>query len=183
MANTTSPSLLTLPAELHLEIQAYLTYPDLLALKHTHLYFLETLKPTVIDRVDWLLSRTEFGLPIPTAAKLNLKTDAQFCRNQEVKGILLRRRRHEECRKFNGGSCLLVNNSICNGQVYRRRRKSSRGKIEMAVRQLVLLGMGMQMFVLALVGVIAAAVTLPMLWRLSWLVLVLDVGVVSSCWG
>ena len=105
--NTTA-LLFVLPTELHLEIQAHLTYPDLLALRHTHPYFLNSLQPTIIDRVNWLLSRTELGLPIPTAARLNLKTDAQFCRNEEVRSILLHRRRHEECKKFNGGTCLLL---------------------------------------------------------------------------
>ena len=178
----TSPVLFTLPAELHLEIQAHLTYPDLLAVRHTHPYFLDSLQPTIIDRVNWLLSRTELGLPIPTAAKLNLKTDAQFCQNEEVRNILLHRRRHEECKEFNGGTCLLLRSSKCSGEALGRRRKRfGMGNVETEMRRSKWLTVRFQMFVLVLAGAIAAAVGLPLLLRLSWLTLGIGLKVASCC--
>ena len=61
-----SPCLLDLPPEvlLHL-IHPYLSYPDLLALKHTHPIFFHSLKIKVRHRVDWLLDRATQHLPLP----------------------------------------------------------------------------------------------------------------------
>jgi hypothetical protein len=108
------PALILLPAEIQNQILSELSYPDLLSLKLTHPHFYFTIKPTLYDRVDWLLDRIRLKLPIPQAGKcsLNLRTDIAFYSNPEVGLILRRRWKHLECVN-NGGQCREVPGQRC----------------------------------------------------------------------
>ena len=110
--STQSPSrtkVLTLPPELHLLLSRSLTYPDLMALKHTHPYFNTVISPTVYDRVDWLLERPRQGLPLPQS-ECSMKTDAQFCNHKEIRHFMERRRQHADC----ADKCLVIEGTRCN---------------------------------------------------------------------
>jgi hypothetical protein len=133
MAYTSAPttSLMDLPAELHLLLSRSLSYPDLLALKHTHPHFYALIRTTVYDRVDWLLERPRHGLPLPQTMII-MKTDEQFCNHVEIRNFMERRRRHEDC----VGTCLVIGDgTTCEGSLMRmldgawssncRRRKST----------------------------------------------------------
>lgn len=105
--STTQPSFLTLPLELQSLVITSLPYPDLLALRHVNHHFLSIIQPNVRDRINWLLDRGNLGLPLPEKPCL-FKTDEGFCRNQDVKLFMRRRRRHDECRRFGKGRCLVL---------------------------------------------------------------------------
>jgi hypothetical protein len=106
-----TPMLRHLPLELHLLIYSNLSWPDLLALKHTHPYFYHNIPTTVRQRVTWLLSRAPFGLGFPQE-KVNMKTDADFCRSLEIRKFLERRRWHLDC-QCGGKSCLVFEGGSC----------------------------------------------------------------------
>ncbi|KAI4109571.1 MAG: hypothetical protein LQ339_001684 [Xanthoria mediterranea] len=90
-----APSLTTLPPELHALIIPHLPYPDALALKHTCHLFYHAVDTSIRQKVSWLVDRHARGLPCPQK-KCIMKTDALFCRG-EVKALMERRRRHQEC--------------------------------------------------------------------------------------
>lgn len=111
---TTSPSpLLALPLELQLFITPHLSYPDALALKHTHPHFYNLIDTSVRMKVAWLLERKERGLEWPQKM-CAMKTDALFCVD-EVKEIMEKRRAHGECAAGEGG-CEVVIGSRCEGE-------------------------------------------------------------------
>jgi hypothetical protein len=105
LSSRSHPSLLQLPMEIRLLIQSNLSWPDLLALKHTHPSFYHNPPTTVSQRLSWLLSRGRCGLNFPRE-KINMRTDADFCRSHEIRTFLERRRWHLDCRR--DGSCCLV---------------------------------------------------------------------------
>lgn len=117
MQTHTPISILGLPSDLLLEISPYLPYPDLLALRHTHPYFYHSpllpggSTPRAIRlRISWLVDRADRRLPLPQGS-CNVKTDAEFCANPEVRLIMRRRRKHADCREgreceVTGGRCL-----------------------------------------------------------------------------
>ena len=113
----TSP-LLRLPADLLPHLRAYLPYPDLLALRHTHPYFyyspLVSTNTNVRLKIAWLVDRKERGLPCPTHTSTLFKTDREFCASTEVKLIMARRRRHKDCTGGKGG-CEVVTGRSCEG--------------------------------------------------------------------
>ena len=109
-----NPRLIDLPTELHLLIAAELPWPDLLAVKHAHPRFYYTIPTTVHQRVDWLLSRAPLGLALPQE-KVNLRSDADFCRSREIRTFLQRRRRHQDCRS-NENQCLVNPGKKCTSQ-------------------------------------------------------------------
>lgn len=122
LAATSPPPLLALPLELQYLIISHLSYPDALALKHTHPHFYDLVKTSVSLKVAWLLERKERNLEWPQK-KCAMKTDATFCGgNSEVRAIMLRRRAHAECAGGNGG-CEVVVGSTCGGAkaIWRRR--------------------------------------------------------------
>ena len=115
-------SLLALPLELQYLIISHLSYPDALALKHTHPHFYKLVKTSVSLKVAWLLERKERNLKWPQK-KCAMKTDATFCGgNSEVRAIMVRRRAHAECAGGEGG-CEVVVGSTCGGAkaIWRRR--------------------------------------------------------------
>jgi len=123
-----SSALLYLPPELHHQILSSLPYPDQLALRLTHPYFRSLQSqsesesqflrsssssswssPTTLARIDWIISRADAGLPIPQRGpgisfsfSFSFATDALFVANAEIKTILRRRRRHDECVECRG---------------------------------------------------------------------------------
>ena len=127
LSATPQPPLLALPLELQYLVIANLSYPDALALKHTHPHFYNLVKTSVSLKVAWLLERKERNLGWPQK-KCTMKTDATFCGgNSEVRAIMLRRRAHAECAGGDRG-CEVVVGSTCGGAkaMWRRRvRRSS----------------------------------------------------------
>lgn len=107
-------SFMDLPPEIHLLLSRSLMYPDLLALKHTHPRFYCLIRTTVYDRVDWLLERPQYGLPLPQT-KCIMKTDEQFCNHVEIRKFMERRRKHEEC----VGVCFVIEGTKCEGALTR----------------------------------------------------------------
>lgn len=93
-----APSLSTLPEELYTLILPHLVYPDALSLKHTSRQFYRLVDTSIKSKVAWLIDRHSRGLPCPQK-KCILKTDAAFCSSSggEVKRLMEKRRRHEEC--------------------------------------------------------------------------------------
>lgn len=116
------PSLLSLPPELLFHtIIPQLSYPDLLSLKHTSAYFYALIDTSVRLKVAWLLTRKARGLECPVGNKCVLKTDAEFCAG-EVRRIMERRRRHEECERGGRKGCEVVEGrGWCEGRATRRR--------------------------------------------------------------
>ena len=115
--------LLALPTELHRLILPHLTYPDLLALRHSHPYFYNIVTTTVPHRLNWLIERAEQGLPLPQKT-CRWKTDADFCSSAEVKEFMKRRRRHMDCAsEFGVRKCLVVEGSRCPGPRIGHQRK------------------------------------------------------------
>ncbi len=110
-----NPHLLALPAELHQLILPHLTYPDLLALKHSHPYFYNIVTTTVPHRLNWLIERAKQGLPLPQKT-CRWKTDADFCGSAEVREFMERRRWHMDCPiDFGVRKCLVIEGSRCPG--------------------------------------------------------------------
>ena len=104
-----SSPFLSLPPELHHLILLHLPYPDVLSLKHTSPYFYSLVDTRDYrQKVSWIVDRQMRGLVCPTKSCI-LKTDAAFCSSGggEVRKIMERRRRHEECGR-NGGCEVLV---------------------------------------------------------------------------
>ncbi|KAL2042407.1 hypothetical protein N7G274_004899 [Stereocaulon virgatum] len=107
-------SILSLPLELQLHIIPSLSYPDALALKHTHPHFYNLIDTNVRLKVAWLLERKERGLDWPQKM-CAMKTDAAFCGGHgEVRTIMARRRAHGECLSGERG-CEVVLGSTCGG--------------------------------------------------------------------
>ena len=123
----TLPSpLLALPLELQFLIIPHLSYPDALALKHTHPHFYSIVNTSVRLKVAWLLERKERRLEWPQKM-CAMKTDAAFCGgNGEVRIIMERRRAHAECADGEGGCEVLVG-STCGGAKAKGRRRAARG--------------------------------------------------------
>ena len=98
-SSCTAADLFSLPPELHHMIASHLTYPDLLSLKLTSMYFCDLIAPklTVRMRVHWVQTRQAQRLPVPISSKLSFKSDALFASNFEVNAILRQRREHLEC--------------------------------------------------------------------------------------
>ena len=114
--------LLTLPLELQLLIIPSLSYPDALALKHTHTHFYDLIDTSVSLKVVWLLERKERGLELPQK-KCAMKTDAAFCGgNGEVRAIMERRRAHGECTAGERGCEVVVGSTCGAGKGVNRRR-------------------------------------------------------------
>lgn len=97
-SSESSPSLSTIPEELYSLILPHLPYPDALSLKHTSRKFYRLVDTSMELKVAWLIDRHIRGLPCPQKQCI-LKTDAAFClsKSGEVKRLMERRRRHEEC--------------------------------------------------------------------------------------
>lgn len=92
--------LLFLPRELQHQIVDYLDYPDLLSLKLSHPYFQHILlssRPTIRERIGWVLSRGKQSLSVPHLQKTDFRSDQQFLQNPEVQRILRQRRCHKDC--------------------------------------------------------------------------------------
>lgn len=102
--------LMDLPAELHMEIASFLSYPDALALKHTCRDFYYMVYTGVHLKVDWLVERFERKLECPME-KCSFRTDEVFC-NWRIRRIMERRRQHRECRRAPGG-CWVVEGRTC----------------------------------------------------------------------
>ncbi|OJI96902.1 hypothetical protein ASPVEDRAFT_48993 [Aspergillus versicolor CBS 583.65] len=102
--------LMDLPAELHLHISSFLSYPDALALKHTSRNFYSFVYTGVHLKVDWLVERFERKLECPME-KCSFRTDEAFC-NWRIQRIMERRRRHLECPRARGG-CLVIEGRTC----------------------------------------------------------------------
>lgn len=113
--------LLILPLELQYLIFPHLSYPDALALKHTHPQFYHIINTSVRMKVAWLLERKERGLEWPQKM-CAMKTDALFCVD-EVKEIMEKRRAHGECAAGDGG-CEVVLGTTCGGPKRVRRGRA-----------------------------------------------------------
>ena len=111
--------LLSIPTELHHQILAFLPYPDLLALKHTHPHFYCIASTTVHHRLNWLIERSMQGLSIPQRNCI-LKTDADFC-STEVRVFMERRRWHLDC-SGKPKRCLVLEGQDCPPTKSRARR-------------------------------------------------------------
>ena len=111
--------LLNLPLELHLHIIPYLSYPDALALKHTHPRFYNLIDTSVRLKVSWLLERKARNLPLPENNCV-MRTDESFCAG-EMRAIMERRRRHGEC-GLSKGACEIVVGTTCGGPRAEERR-------------------------------------------------------------
>lgn len=107
-----SSPLLSLPPELLLLVIPHLVYPDALSLKHSSPHLYDLIDTSVRLKVAWLIARKSRGLDCPVGSCV-LKTDAAFCASGggEVRRIMERRRRHEECRK--GRGCEVVEGRRC----------------------------------------------------------------------
>jgi hypothetical protein len=115
--------ILSLPLELQLQIIPSLSYPDALALKHTHPHFYNLIDTNVRLKVAWLLERKERGLDWPQKM-CAMKTDATFCGGYgEVRTIMKRRRAHGECSSGEGG-CEVVLRSTCGGEEAGNQRRA-----------------------------------------------------------
>lgn len=66
------------------------------------------------QHVDWILARAAAHLAIPRRTACELRSDAAFCRNGEVRAIIRRRCRHLDCRPGPGG-CTVVEGADCGG--------------------------------------------------------------------
>src|SRR4051812_44718288 len=86
-------TLLLLPTEIQDSIISFLSYPDLLALKHTHPHFYRIVVTTKHQRTAWLSERAEQRLPLPQRT-CRWNTDADFCQSEEIREFMERRRRH-----------------------------------------------------------------------------------------
>lgn len=116
--STLSSPLLSLPPELHHLIISNLPYPDALSLKHTSAYFYSLVDTRDYrQKVSWIVDRQMRGLACPKRSCI-FKTDAAFCSSGdgEVRTIMERRRRHEECGR----------NGVCEVLVGRRCEVGSR---------------------------------------------------------
>ena len=123
--------LLRFPPDLLLYIRSHLPYPDLLALRHTHPYFyyssLLATDRNIRLKVAWLVDRKRRGLACPGHHRTLFRTDREFCASTEVKQIMARRRRHEDCQV--GKECEVVSGTVC-GRVRRRQLgKIGRGEV------------------------------------------------------
>ena len=117
-------SILSLPLELQLQIIPSLSYPDALALKHTHPHFYNLIDTNVRLKVAWLLERKERGLDWPQKM-CAMKTDAAFCGGHgEVRTIMAKRRAHAECTTGVRG-CEVVLGSTCGGAMAGNRRRTA----------------------------------------------------------
>ncbi|KAL8779790.1 MAG: hypothetical protein Q9213_006775 [Squamulea squamosa] len=120
------PSLTNLPPELYALILLHLPYPDALSLKHTCTLFYNLVDTSIRQKVSWLVDRHSRGLPCPQK-KCVMKTDSLFCEG-EVRVLMERRRRHEEC---GAGGCEVVVGRTCHAREGRMRRVGMRrGKFE-----------------------------------------------------
>lgn len=106
----TLPTLMSLPAELHLSISTHLSYPDALALRHNCRRFYNLVDTGVLKKVDWLTERFQRNLEVPME-KCSLRTDEDFC-NWRIRRTMARRRRHLECWREEGG-CIIIEGSTC----------------------------------------------------------------------
>jgi hypothetical protein len=119
----TKHSLLLLPTEIHDSIISFLPYPDLLALKHTHPHFYRIVVTTKHQRTNWLSERAEQRLPLPQRT-CRWNTDADFCRSEEIREFMKRRRWHLDCPgKKSGGGCLVIEGKDCSSIRVRNVRK------------------------------------------------------------
>lgn len=75
-----TPSLFSLPPELHLLIASYLIYPDALSLKHTNRHFYHLVDTGIKLKIDWLVERRQLHLECPNNTKCDLGSDLRFCR-------------------------------------------------------------------------------------------------------
>lgn len=92
--------ILFLPRELQHQIVDHLDYPDLLSLKLSHPYFQHSLlssRPTIRERIGWVLSRGKQSLSVPHLQKTDFRSDEKFLQNPEVQRILRQRRCHKDC--------------------------------------------------------------------------------------
>ena len=112
--------LLSLPPELLRSILPYLPYPDALSLKHTSRALYLCTDTSVPLKVSWLLARNMRGLPWPKRS-CDLKTDKAFCNGEEgeVRRIMEKRRRHEECRPNDKGCEILLGRTCEKARWYR----------------------------------------------------------------
>lgn len=129
-ASVSSP-FLSLPPEVHHHISTYLQYPDLLALTLVHPLFQshELIHTSKSSRVDWLIDRSFHKLPLPSRTRCRWSSDREFVNNPEIKDILQRRRRHEECAEFSkvvnhGPQCFVLEGRVCDG--IRKSKKKAR---------------------------------------------------------
>ena len=114
-----SPTLSTLPTELHLAISSLLLYPDALSLKHTCRHFYHLVDTGVRLKVEWLVERAELRLPCPSEWQCVLRSDEAFC-SKIVRDMMERRRRHDECGQ-EGRGCVVGAPGGCRRD---RRRRS-----------------------------------------------------------
>ncbi|KAL2366457.1 hypothetical protein RJZ56_000502 [Blastomyces dermatitidis] len=113
MSSSTRSPFMDLPTELHAHIASYLSYPDALALKHTNRYFYALVQTGLVLKVNWILERCRLKLRVPFKS-CELRTDQTFC-NAEIREIMEKRRRHQECKPGSRG-CLVVEGSSCGGR-------------------------------------------------------------------
>lgn len=118
--------MMSLPAELHMQIASYLSYPDVLALKHSSRHFNSLVYTGVHLKVDWLVERFERKLECPME-KCSFRTDEQFC-NWRIRRIMERRRWHLECRQVPGGCCV-VDGKTCQKDLIRWLKRSGPRKV------------------------------------------------------
>ena len=78
--NPTSPTLLSLPTEIHLLIASQLAYPDALSLKHTSQHFYDLVYTGINLKVEWLIERRTLHLDCPHNKSCELGSDMKFCR-------------------------------------------------------------------------------------------------------
>jgi hypothetical protein len=83
-----TPSLSSLPPELHLLIASYLIYPDALSLKHTSRHFYHLVDTGIKLKIDWLVERRQLHLECPNNTKCDLGSDLRFCRGSVRYGFL-----------------------------------------------------------------------------------------------
>lgn len=116
-------NLLLLPTEIQDAITSFLPYPDLLALKHSHPHFYHMVITTKHQRTNWLRERAEQRLPLPQRT-CRWNTDADFCRSEEIREFMQRRRWHLDCPrgKF-GGGCLVIEGNDCSSIRLQNARK------------------------------------------------------------
>jgi hypothetical protein len=163
------PSLLSLPPCILPSLFSLLPYPDALALRHTHPYFyyspLLSTDRNVRLKVAWLVERKTRGLPVPTNSRTRFNTDAAFCASKEVKEIMVKRRRHGDCKGGEGG-CEVVQGASCDGMGQKRQRWRSwniRQTSWEALRNLASLENVCSLAVLMMVGLCCQFV-----WGLVW---------------
>lgn len=120
-------SLSTLPTELQLWISRQLAYPDALSLKHVSRHFYGLVDSGVRLKVAWMVERHELRLGFPDHRHCILKTDEAFC-SRQVRTLMERRRRHEECGEVRGCVVLLDPRWPCRELAKRRSRGNGRGR-------------------------------------------------------